>query len=97
LRDDPVFSPTEDGFTMSDQVFCYHCRRQHPADQVTLIQTRGVKRWRCRQSLSLSRASPAARDAFGQAVSELNRMVSARQADRPLPRPVLELFGSAAA
>ena len=78
---------------MSDQVFCYHCRRYHPAEQVTLIQTRGTKRWRCRQSLSQSRASTAARDAFGQAVSELNRLVAASKANRPLPRPVLELFG----
>jgi len=82
---------------MSDQVFCYHCRRYHPADQVTLIQTRGVKRWRCRQSIVLSRASPAARDAFGQAVSELNRSVCANHAAKPLPRAVLELLRSTSA
>ena len=77
---------------MSDQVFCYHCRRYHPADQVTLVQSRGFKRWRCRQSLALGRSSSAARDAFGQAVSELNRAVHDA---RPLPRPVLELLRNA--
>ena len=77
---------------MSDQVFCYHCRRYHPADQVTLVQSRGFKRWRCRQSLALGRSSSAARDAFGRAVSELNRALSTGRAARPLPRPVIELF-----
>ena len=67
---------------MSDQVFCYHCRRHHPADQVTQVCVRGVKRWRCRQSLALSRSSAAARDAFGRT-------------ERPLPHPVLELFNAA--
>jgi len=76
---------------MSDQVFCYHCRRHHPADQVTLVYTRDVKRWRCRQSIVSSRSSSAARDAFGRAVSELNRALCAASA-RPLPRPVLELL-----
>ena len=77
---------------MSDQVFCYHCRRHHPAHEVTPVFSRGVKRWRCRQSLALSRSSAAARDAFGRAVSELNRALSAGRTERPLPRPVIELF-----
>ena len=77
---------------MGDQVFCYHCRRYHPADQVTLVQSRGFKRWRCHRSLALSRASSAARDAFGRAVSELNR---AAHDGRSLPHPVLELLRSA--
>ena len=82
---------------MSDQIYCYHCRRQHPADQVTLVQARGVKRWRCLKSIALSRASSAARDAFGQAVSELNRAVHSAPPARPLPRAVIELFGSTSA
>ena len=77
---------------MSDQVFCYHCRRYHPADQVTQVCVRGVKRWRCRRSIALSRASSAARDAFGRAASEVNR---ALRGVRPLPRPVLEVFNAA--
>ena len=77
---------------MSDQVFCYHCRRHHPAHEVTPVYLRGVKRWRCRHSLALSRSSSAARDAFGRAVSELNRALSTGRAAKPLPRPVIELF-----
>ena len=79
---------------MSDQVFCYHCRRHHPADQVTQVYARGVKRWRCRQSIVLSRSSSVARDAFGRAVSEQNRALRAGRTS-PLPRPVLELLCSA--
>lgn len=76
---------------MSDQVYCYHCRRHHPADQVTPVYLRGIRRWRCRRSIALSQASSAARDAFGRAVSEAQR---ALRGVRPLPRPVLELFNS---
>ena len=77
---------------MSDQVYCYHCRRLHPADQVMAVCVRGVRRWRCRRSIALSRASAAARDAFGHAVSEVNR---ALRGTRPLPHPVRELIDAA--
>jgi hypothetical protein len=79
---------------MSDTVYCYHCRRHHPADEVTRVESRGVKRWRCRQSISLSQRSIDQRDAFGKAVSLLNQASCAKPAGNPLPRPVLELFGS---
>lgn len=79
---------------MSETVFCYHCRRHHPADEVTLVVSGGVKRWRCRQSISLARRSVDQRDAFGQAVSQSNRATCAKPAARPLPRPVIELFGA---
>jgi hypothetical protein len=92
LRDDPLFTLAEDGITMSETVFCYHCRRHHPAAEMTQVESRGVKRWRCRQSISASRGSTAARDAFGKVVSELNQRSFGRPAARPLPRPVLELF-----
>lgn len=77
---------------MSDTVFCYHCRRHHPLADVMLFETGKVKRWRCRQSLSLARRSIGERDAFGRAVSESNRNACARAAMRPLPRPVIELM-----
>lgn len=73
---------------MSDTVFCYHCRRHHPVAEAILIETGGVKRWRCRRSIALARRSVAQRDAFGQATSAAKRSV----AERPLPRPVLELW-----
>jgi hypothetical protein len=95
LRDDRLFTLTEDGITMSETVFCYHCRRHHPGDEVILIESRGVKRWRCRTSIFASRGSADQRDAFGKTISAQNRTGCARPAARPLPRPVLELFGGA--
>lgn len=80
---------------MTELVFCYHCRRQHPADEVTLVHGRGVRRWRCRKSIALSRNSTIQRDAFGKAVSQLNQSNAVVWAARPLPRPVLELFVTA--
>ena len=82
----------EDEISMSDTVFCYHCRRHHPLAEVVLIETGKVKRWRCRKSLFLARRSVGERDAFGHAVSELNRSACAAAAMRPLPRPVIELM-----
>ena len=77
---------------MSESVFCYHCRRHHPRAEVVLVDTRGVKRWRCRQSLELCRRSVDQRDAFGRAVSAANQRAGATQGLKPLPRPVLELM-----
>jgi len=79
---------------MTELVFCYHCRRHHPADEMTLLENRGVKRWRCRASLSLGRRSIAKRDAFGKAVSQMNRISCAMASARPLPRPVLEVLAN---
>ena len=77
---------------MSDTVFCYHCRRQHARADVVQFETHGVKRWRCRASLAASRRSVGERDAFGQAVSELNRRRGEVIAQRPLPHAVRELL-----
>jgi len=79
---------------MTDQVFCYHCRRYHPTVEVTLVQSKGVKRWRCLKSLTSTHGSVAERDAFGKSVSELNRASRDWQNARPLPRPVLDLLGA---
>ena len=84
--------PDEDDVTMSDTVFCYHCRRHHPLAEVVLIETGKVKRWRCRKSLALARRGVGERDAFGRATSESAR--GAWAATRPLPRPVIELMQS---
>ena len=77
---------------MTDKVFCYHCRSYHPAAEMTLVHSKGIKRWRCMKSIASSRGSTAQRDAFGKSVSAANRASSSRQATRPLPRPVLELL-----
>ena len=81
---------------MSDTVFCYHCRRQHARADVVQVETRGVKRWRCRQSIVLCRRSVGERDAFGKAVSDLNRRACEAVAQKPLPHAVIELMFAAA-
>lgn len=77
---------------MTDTLFCYHCRKHHPKSEMTLLQARGCKRWRCRKSLVYVRNSRAERDAFGQTVSATNQMLNALRQERPLPHPVLELL-----
>ncbi len=80
---------------MTDTKYCYHCRCFHRSDEVLLVSTASGERWRCMKSLSLRRLSQTERDAFGKSVSELNRTNNLRQSGRPLPRPILELFGDA--
>ena len=77
---------------MSDEVFCYHCRRYHPMVEVRSVCSKGVKRWRCVKSLEQIRGTAAERDAFGKSVSESNRADKLWRDSRPLPRPVLELM-----
>ena len=77
---------------MSDTVFCYHCRRQHARADVVQVDANGVKRWRCRRSIAASRRSVGERDAFGKAVSELNRRCGEAIAHKPLPHAVRELL-----
>ena len=77
---------------MSDTVFCYHCRREHARADVVQVDTRGVKRWRCRRSLAAGRRSVGERDAFGRAVSELNRWCGEVIVQKPLPHAVRELL-----
>jgi hypothetical protein len=79
---------------MSDQVFCYYCRRYHPTVEVRLIQSKGVKRWRCMKSLAPRLSSVAERDAFGKSVSESNRANKVWHDARPLPLPVLEVLSA---
>lgn len=80
---------------MSDTVFCYSCRKYHARAEVTLVQSKGVKRWRCLKSIAESQKSRDQRDAYGRAITELNRATGLRKATHTLPRSVLELFGSA--
>lgn len=80
---------------MSDTVFCYHCRREHARADVVQVETHGVKRWRCRRSIALGRRSVGERDAFGKAVSEINRRCSEAIARKPLPHAVRELMAPA--
>ncbi len=79
---------------MSDTVFCYHCRREHARADVVQVDAHGVKRWRCRASLAARRRSVGERDAFGKAVSELNRRCGEVKVRRPLPHAVRELLSA---
>jgi hypothetical protein len=80
-----------DEIAMTVQVYCYHCRRCHPAGEMQWVQNHGKKRWRCRSSLDSVRASREQRDAFGRMVSAMNQ----RNLPRSLPHCVRELFGIA--
>jgi len=89
-----VFS--ENMATMTDKVFCYHCRNYHPSIEVRQVESKGVKRWRCLKSIVSSQTSRTQRDAFGKTVSETNRKVSLENSRQTLPRSVLEVFRDSA-
>ena len=57
---------------MSDTVYCYHCGRSHPKEEMRRVQTKTGSRWRCIKSVLATRRSVAERDAFGKRVTEIN-------------------------
>ena len=81
---------------MTDKLFCYHCRRYHPSDEVAQVQSNGIKRWRCKQSIAASQTSREQRDAFGKSVTERNKQVFGPRGVHLLPHCVLDLFGGVA-
>ena len=83
---------SENMATMTDKVFCYHCRNYHPSTEARQVESKGVKRWRCLKSIASSQANRKQRDAFGKAVSETNRKVSLEKSRQTLPRSILEVF-----
>ncbi len=64
---------------MSDTLYCYHCGRHHPREEMRQIETKGGKRWRCIQSIEATKRGAAERDAFGKSVSAVN---SAQQREK---------------
>lgn len=74
---------------MIDGVYCYHCRCLHPEAEMRRFVSNGRQRWRCRRSLAGAKGSRAQRDAFGLAVSAMNRSSEERL---PLPHCVGELL-----
>lgn len=34
-----------------DEIFCLHCHRYHPREDMVLVKTRAGPRWRCRKSI----------------------------------------------
>jgi hypothetical protein len=56
----------------SETIYCYHCARHHPANEMRQIETKGGKKWRCIKSIEATRKSSAQRDAFGKSVTAVN-------------------------
>jgi hypothetical protein len=62
---------------MSDLVYCYHCRKQHPREEMRLIVCNSGKRWRCLTSINAAvktKNDMASRDAYGKKVTEANKV-----------------------
>lgn len=68
---------------MTDTVFCYHCRRQHPRDEVRLVDTKSGRRWRCIKSIIPTKRGLAAREDFGRQTTAFNQAMAACGMNRP--------------
>ncbi len=66
---------------MTDTLYCYHCRRHHPKEEMRRIHSNTGSRWRCNRSIQATKRSVAERDAFGKRVTEIN---SAERRDKVL-------------
>ena len=56
----------------SETIYCCHCGRHHPREEMRQIETKGGKKWRCIKSIEATKKSSAQRDAFGKTVSAIN-------------------------
>lgn len=54
-------------------IYCYHCSRQHPREEMRQIETKTGKKWRCIKSIEATKRNVAQRDAFGKAVTTINK------------------------
>ena len=57
---------------MSDTLYCYHCGRHHPREEMRQIETKAGKKWRCVKSIEATKRGVAERDAWGKQVTEIN-------------------------
>ena len=57
----------------SQSIYCYHCGRNHPRQEMRQIETKGGKKWRCIKSIEATRKSSSQRDAFGKTVTMINK------------------------
>ena len=55
-----------------DTLYCYHCGRHHPREEMRQIRSKGGKRWRCIKSIEATKRGTAERDAFGKQVTAIN-------------------------
>ena len=56
----------------TETVYCYHCGRHHPRQEMRQIETKNGKKWRCIQSIEATKKSAAQRDAFGKSITDIN-------------------------
>jgi hypothetical protein len=57
----------------AETIYCYHCRRYHPREEMRRIETKGSKKWRCINSIEATKKSTTQRDAFGKSVTAINK------------------------
>lgn len=57
---------------MSNTLYCYHCGRHHPREEMRQIHRKAGAKWRCIKSIQETKRSVAQRDAFGKEVSAIN-------------------------
>ena len=55
-----------------ETIYCYHCGRHHPREEMRQIETKGGKKWRCIQSIQATKKNSTQRDAFGKTVTAIN-------------------------
>ena len=72
----------------SETIYCYHCGRHHPREEMRQLETKSGKKWRCIKSIEATKITSAQRDAFGKTVTAINtsenkaRIKSQGDADR---------------
>lgn len=57
----------------SETNYCYHCGGHHPREAMRQIAAKHGKKWCCIRSIEATRKSSTRRDAFGKAVTAINR------------------------
>ncbi len=57
---------------MSETLYCYHCGRHHPKEEMRQIHNKNGSKWRCIKSIEATKRGTAERDAFGKTVTATN-------------------------
>lgn len=65
---------------MSDTIYCYHCRTRHPKEEMRQVESKGIKRWRCKKSILGAKKSAAERAAYGQEITNANKALARSRA-----------------
>lgn len=64
---------SDTAMSTSTNIYCYHCGRHHPSDEMRQIETKAGKKWRCIKSIAATKKSSVERDAFGKTVTTINK------------------------